>query len=290
MKKINYNHKIYKTLFIVLGSISYAVGMNLFVVPMGLYSGGVLGIAQITRTLIEQFAGFSFHFDISGVISFIFNVPLIIFAYFKIGKGFIIKTILCVAFQSILLSFIPVITITNNILTSCIIGGVFCGAGIGLLLRNGGSSGGIDIIGVYLTKRSALTIGAINLIIDSIVFACVFVIFGDAELIIHTLIFAAVTMISIDKLHSQNINSQVIIISKLDNGELQRCIINELQRGVSYWNGLGAYTGERIQVIYTVVSKYELANLKRLVRAIDSNAFISVNNGISLDGYFEKRL
>jgi len=97
-----------KFFFILFGSLIYAAGMNLFVVPLGLYSGGILGIAQIIRTIIEIVFDLAFKFDISGIISFLLNVPLVIFAYFKIGKRFIKVTLFCIAIQSFLLSVIPI--------------------------------------------------------------------------------------------------------------------------------------------------------------------------------------
>ncbi len=279
-----------KFFFILLGSLIYTTGMNLFVVPLGLYSGGILGIAQIIRTIIEIVFDIAFKFDISGIISFILNIPLVIFAYFKIGKRFIKITLFCIAMQSFLLSVIPIISFIDDPLTSAIIGGILCGGGIGLLLRNGGSSGGIDIIGMYITKRSAVTIGTLNMIIDAFVYVCVFLIIKDPVCTIYTFIFAAVTMVAIDKLHIQNINTEVMIITKNIDDALDKRIMHELQRGVSFWYGYGAYTGEKAKIIYIAISKYELSHLKKLVFSIDPNAFMAVNSGIALNGYFEKRL
>ncbi len=279
-----------KLLFIICGSMIYTVGMNMFIVPLGLYSGGVLGIAQIIRSVILFVFNLDTSFDIAGIISFVLNLPLVVFAYFKIGKSFIARTLFCVVLQSFLLSVIPPYSIINDVLTSSIIGGIFCGAGIGLLLRNGGSSGGVDIIGMYIAKRTTVSIGKINLIIDAFVYTCALFFIKEPERIIYTFIFAAVTMIAIDRIHIQNINSEVVIITKELDDTLQTSIMSELHRGVSFWYGCGAYTGDTVKIIYTIVSKYELASLKRLVYSIDKNAFMCVNSGISLGGYFEKRL
>ena len=91
-------------------------------------------------------------------------------------------------------------------------------------------------------------------------------------------------------MHIQNINSEVLIISQHNNAEIQEALMKEMRRGVSYWDGYGAYTGEERRVIYIVVSKYELPNLHKIVARIDPKAFISVKNGVNITGNFEKRL
>ncbi len=281
---------IKKLFYVVLGSIIYSLGMNIFIVPLGLYSGGVLGIAQLIRTLISSSWDISADFDISGIISFILNIPLLIFAYYKISKTFIFKTLFCIALQSFLLSIIPITIIINDMLTSVIIGGIMCGGGIGILLRNGGSSGGVDIIGVYLTKKSSLSIGKVNLAIDAFVYICVFIVAQDLSRIIYTMLFSVITMLAIDNIHIQNINCEVLIITKSDREDIKYRILSELQRGASIWSGNGAYTNNDIKIIYTVVSKYELLQLKRIVYSVDSHAFMCVKSGVSINGYFEKRI
>lgn len=281
---------IKRALWILLASVLYASATNLFIVPAGLYSGGFLGFSQILRTLAERFLHLSFSFDISGIISFLMNIPLMLLTYKSIGKEFIFKTAGCIAIQSFLLSVIPVTQLVSDPLTSVIIGGIMFGTSIGLLLRNGGSSGGVDIIGMYITKKSTLSVGNVSLFIDIFVYTCAFLLMMDVEKIIYTLIFAAINMISVDRMHSQNINSEVIIISKRNHKELQDALMKKIRRGVSYWDGVGAYTQEGNRVFYVIVSKYELSQLKKVVLEIDPNAFISVKNGINIIGNFEKRL
>ena len=91
-------------------------------------------------------------------------------------------------------------------------------------------------------------------------------------------------------MHIQNINSEVIIISKQKDSEIQNAIIHDMHRGVSYWEGYGAYTGESNKVIYVIVSKYEVSQLKKIVKKIDPNAFVAVKNDIDITGNFQKRL
>lgn len=276
---------------ILVGTVGYVIGTNFFIVPVGLYNGGLLGLAQVIRTACTTFLGASFPFDISGIISFLLNIPLMIFTYKTVGREFILKTLLCIGSQSLLLSVVPVYPlIGDDPLTCCIIGGILCGASVGFMLQNGGSSGGVDIIGMYYSKKGQQTVGRINLSINVFVYCLAFFVTGDIRRIIYTLIFASVNMFTIDKIHSQNINSEVLIISKHDDAEIQNAIILEMRRGVSYWEGFGAFTGESSRILYTVVSKYELPQLKKIIFRIDPKAFVSVKNNISISGNFEKRL
>lgn len=279
-----------KGLYIFIGTFIYAFGINIFVVPMGLYSGGFLGLAQIIRTILENIFHFSFGFDISGIISFGLNIPLLLLTYKTVGKGFVFKTAFCLATQSILLSIIPIKEVISDPLTACIIGGILYGFGIGLILQNGGSSGGVDIIGMYYAKKSNFSVGKIALTINVFVYALAFLLVRDIEKIIYTLIFAGISTIALDRMHIQNINSEVLIISKHNNAEIQDALMKEMRRGVSYWEGYGAYTGDTSRVLYIVVSKYELVQLRKIVTRIDPKAFISVKNGVDITGNFEKRL
>lgn len=275
---------------VFFGALIYALGMNFFIVPEGLYTSGLLGMAQVFRTLLEVNFGFEFLFDISGIISFVLNIPLMFFAYKSVGKRFILKTLFCIAVQTVFLSVIPIRSVIDDSLTACIVGGIICGFGIGLSLRNGGSSGGVDIIGMYYAKKSAFSVGKVSMIINVFVFACAFLVIKDIQRIIYTLIYAAISTIALDRMHIQNINSEVIIISKQKDAEIQTAIMNEMHRGVSFWEGYGAYTGEKNRVIYIIVSQYEISHLKRIVKKIDPNAFIAIKSGIEINGNFEKRL
>lgn len=281
---------IKKGVGVFIGALIYAFGMNVFIVPRGLYSSGLLGFAQIIRTLIENNTSYTFGFDISGIISFVLNIPLMFLAYKTVGKAFIFKTAFCVAIQAILLSIIPIDEVIADPLTSTIIGGILCGFGIGLTLRNGGSSGGVDIIGMYYSKKSSYSVGAVSLFVNVFVYGFAFIMMQDIEKIIYALIFAGISTIALDKMHIQNINSEVLIFSKQHDSAIQNALLKEMRRGASYWEGFGAYTGEPNRVLYIVVSKYELGRLKKIVKSIDPNAFVAIKSGIEVEGNFEKRL
>lgn len=279
-----------KSLIIIAGAFIFCFGINVFIVPVGLYNGGVVGIAQIIRTLISDSIGVSKNVDISGIINFIFNIPLLIMAYKSISKKFFYKTVISVIFQTIFFTIIkiPEAPIIVDTLAACLIGGIVSGVGIGITLRAGGSGGGIDILGVYLAKKfTSFSVGKLAIIINIGVYSICAVLF-QVPIAIYSIIYTAFYSLIVDKIHYQNINTTATIITKKDNVEEK--IMSEMGRGVTCWQGSGAYTKEGTHILMTVISKYEIGQLKKIVKEKDPQAFIIFNEGLSVTGNFEKRL
>lgn len=274
-------------LLIIIGNLIYAIGVNVFITPLNLYSGGVYGFCQIIRTYIEPFIPYKI--DVAGIIYMIVNIPLLILAYKKIGKKFFFKTLWSVIICNVFLTFIVVDTpILEDVLVNCIIGGILAGIGAGLTLRAGSSGGGTDIIGMYLVKKKAkLGIGQIGLIINLFLFSyCAFIF--SLETAIYSMIFSAIIAVTTDKLHSQNININAIIFT--DNYEIAKEINKKLVRGSTSWEGKGDYTNNKKYVISTVITKYEENELKNIIKELDPNAFVIINTNVNILGYIEKRL
>lgn len=281
--------EIKRYFFIVVGSFIFALGINLFVVPVQLYSSGVLGIAQIIRTIIEQVIGKS-TIDISGIINFLINIPLFMLAYRTISKRFFVRTLLSVISQTVFLTFImiPTTPLVDDILTNCIIGGIVTGFGIGLTLRCSGSGGGLDILGVYFTKKLPhFSVGKLSLGINLVIYMiCAFLF--HIEIAIYSAIYTTCFTLVLDKTHYQNINVTCVIFTK--HLEIQDKVLLEMGRGMTFWQGKGAYTKDDTYVMVTVISKYEVNHLKHILKEIDPQAFTLFFEGMSVDGHFEKRL
>ena len=161
---------VVRLLIAVVGMFIYSVGVNTFIVPADLYSGGVMGISQILRTLLIRYTDFSMGgTDIAGIINFVLNIPLFFLAYFSIGRGFFIRTVVCIFSQTLFLTLIPIpaAPLVEDTITASLMGGILAGAGMGIALRGGGSSGGADILGMFITKRrQEFSVGRLNLIIN----------------------------------------------------------------------------------------------------------------------------
>jgi uncharacterized membrane-anchored protein YitT (DUF2179 family) len=283
-----------RTLGAVLGTLIYAAGVNLFVVPVGVYSGGIMGICQVVRTILARFLNVPFSgFDFAGLIYYIVNIPLFFLAFKSMGKLFFVKTMVCTVTMTVFLLMIPIpaqLLVRNDILTSCLIGGIVSGVGSGLTLMMGGSGGGMDIIGLYYIKRRKKSgVGKVTLAVNFVLYAVCIVLF-DLTTAVYSIIVAITDTVAIDRLHSQNINVEVIVISKKDLTDFQSEFMSTMGRGITKWDFTGAYTNEPSELLYIILSKYELSQLKQMIRKHDPSAFIVVNEGVSVDGNFTKKL
>lgn len=276
---------------ILLGTFLFALGVNLFIVPAGLYNGGFIGIAQIIRTLLLEYTPFNMKsIDIAGIINFAINIPLLLLAYFKMGRKFFEKTIFGIIFLTLFLTIIktPAVPIVDEELTACIVGGILAGFGTGIILRAGGSGGGLDILGMYVTKiKPGFSVGKLSMFVNFGVYLLCAMLF-NVKVVIYSVIYTVFASIVMDRAHYQNINTSVMIFTKKEG--VSNAIMKEMQRGVTNWDGKGAYTNENTTVLLTVISKYEITRLRKVVYDIDPNAFMILNSGLDVYGNFEKRL
>ena len=280
-----------RTLGGVFGTFLYAVGVNLFVVPAGLYTGGVMGICQVIRTLLTECLHINFGtLDIAGIIYYLINIPIFVLAFTRMGRKFFVKTLISVTAMSAFLAVIPAVKIVDDMMAACVVGGIVSGAGVGILLRMGSSGGGMDVVGVLLTRwKKDFSVGKINLLVNLVLYGTCLFLF-DVEIVIYSIIYAAVYSLAIDKVHIQNINVEVNVITKLNTTALEKEVFQELGRGITKWTTLGAYTYEQSHILYIMLSKYEVNQLKAIIHKYDPNAFIVVNEGVSVDGNYLKKL
>lgn len=273
-------------MWIAIGSVLFCAGLNLFIVPVGLYNGGTVGISQIIRTLLNLDTSF----DIAGIINFLINIPLLLLAYKTFGRSLFFKTLFSVLTQTLFFSliFIPAVPIIDERLAACIIGGLLAGTGVGLTLKAGGTGGGNDVIGLYMTQKvKGFSVGKMTLIINSMIyFACA--ILFELPTAIYSIIYSSVYSLMVDRVHLQNINMNIQIFTK--NPDLYEDILHDLKRGTTYWKGIGGYTQTDTYVIITVISKYEIEQLKAILEKRDPNAFVIMSEGPEVLGNFEKRL
>lgn len=291
MKKEALIYEGKRSLICIVGAFLYAVGVNLFVVPSGLYAGGVMGISQIIRTLLVDVGGLNLgDFDIAGLIYYLINIPLFILAFTRMGRKFFAKTLIAVTAMTLALSVIPTVTVVEDAMASCVVGGIISGFGVGIVLRMGASGGGMDIVGMIMTKwKRDFSVGKVNMFVNFALYATCLFLF-DVEIVVYSIIYAAAYSLAMDKLHIQNINVEATIITKADTKALEAEIFEELYRGITKWSAMGAYTHDESQILYILLSKYEVNRLKALVRKHDPNAFIVINEGVSIQGNFLKKL
>ena len=276
----------------ILGTFINAAGVNFFIVPMGLYSGGILGFCQLVRTLLAQRVALPAGVDVSGVLYFLLNVPLLVLAWRALGRPFVVRTLICTLSSSFFYSVLtaPAVPILDERLACCLVGGIIAGFGLGLTLTCGCSSGGLDIFGLWLTKRgSRFTVGRFSIGFNAVLYLLCALLF-DLPAALYSLIYNIFSMFMVDRAHQQGINVQVFIFTREEDSELPRHIMQGLGRGVTYWEGMGAYTGKPIRVICVAVSKFEEEDLRRIVLEMDPRAFFIVHEGVRIEGNFIRKL
>ena len=280
----------YDYTMILIGSALFAASINLFVVPVNLYNGGIVGLSQIFRTVLVSRMNLNFSFDIAGVINFLINVPLFVMAYRSLSRKFFLGTLLSLITQTVCFSLIPIpaVPILDDVLASLIIGAIVGALGIGMTLVSGASGGGTDIVGVYAALHwKSFSVGKLQLLFNALVY-CLCAFLFDLPIAIYSIIYAAVYSFVLDKVHLQNIEMSLMIFTK--NPEIKIRILQDFVRGVTYWKGLGAYTQTETEVLVTIVSKDEVNDLRRMITQMDPKAFIIVNEGLQITGNFIKRL
>ena len=276
----------------ILGVTVYAAAFRWFLVPGGLYSGGIAGISQILLHILRKdlhVTAFA-QIDLTGIIYWVINVPILMLGYSAIGKRFFRRTLLSITIQALLIAFLPTPSepLLSDALLNCLIGGALSGLGIGRTLRSGSSCGGTDVLGMYFSKKYRdFSVGRINLYINVFIFTISAFLF-NLTIAAYSTVFAIVSAFVTDRMHAQNIKISVQIISS--KKELGHLIIKNLKRGVTSWKGTGEYTGSEKYIFMTVISKYELNKLLHLIHKYDEHAFVEISTPRRIVGNYEQRL
>ena len=292
MKKITVNRYVKRYAYIIGGTAVYALGVNLFVTPMGYFSSGIVGTSQLIRTALVQYTNIKLpaNVDIAGILNMVFNIPLFILAFTSISRKVFFRTLVSLAVQTLIFSFVPTpkTPVIDNPLTACLIGGIVTGAGIGLVLQASGTGGGLDILGFYLTmKYKDFSLGKVSIAYNAVLYIICAILF-NVETAIYSIIYMVIFSLIIDKTHLQNIKCQVTVLATTE--ELPRYITRELGRGVTIWDGVSAYTDAHKVIFTTVVSRYEVGEIRRIIDEMDPHAFMIANEGVHIKGNYNSHL
>lgn len=288
-KKTKANILVKNGSLIIAGSLLYALGMNLFLTPLQLFSGGGVGLAQLLTLFLEQVIRVP-NLNLYGIVYMLINIPLLFLAFFQIGKNFFVKTLIGSGAISLFITLIPTLAvpIVDDYLTSVLIGGIAAGAGVGIILIAGGSGGGIDVVAMWAAKKfKNASVGKISLYFNVLLYAVMLFMF-DSQTVIYSLIYTVIFTLVLDKTHYQNINVRVMIFTKKEG--IDKAINEQTRRGVTKWDGCGAYTKESTQILVSCINKYEVNDMMEIVQSIDPQAFVIVDENVIVNGNFEKRL
>lgn len=261
----------------LLACLFTAAAFNYLIIPNQILSGGLTGITIV----IDHFTGLGV-----GLLYFVLNIPIFIFAYKELGKRFILYSAFAVVAVSIFIDFLPSMPtfVTEDPMLAAIYGGMMIGVAVVLWIRTGGSGGGMDIVSIILNKRYGYSVGQVSLILNAVVILLSTFLYS-LEQTMYTLITIFVSSKVIDGLQTVQSKKTVMIISN-HSKQITDKIWTKLNRGVTYLDGSGAYSHQETKVIMCVMTRYEIADLKRLVLEIDPQAFITINTTDEVVGHF----
>lgn len=267
------NNKILKYLkeylIITVGCFFYAVSINYFFISNHLAEGGVAGICLILFYLFKLPV---------GIMYFVINIPLLIMGWKLVGRDFLFKTL----YGTSCLSFLITLTETwkgpsNDIMLGSIYGGVLIGIGLGLIFMVNGSTGGTDVVARILNRYFDIPLGRTMLILDVVILGIAAIFFGK-EIVMYTLISMAIVSKAIDYFQDGYTKAKGITIISSKSEEIKERIMNETGRGTTIIKGEGGFTGNEMDLLFCVVSKFEVTKVKTIVKETDSFAFLTISD------------
>ena len=267
------NNKILKYLkeylIITVGCFFYAVSINYFFISNHLAEGGVAGICLILFYLFKLPV---------GIMYFVINIPLLIMGWKLVGRDFLFKTL----YGTSCLSFLITLTGTwkgpsNDIMLGSIYGGVLIGIGLGLIFMVNGSTGGTDVVARILNRYFDIPMGRTMLILDVVILGIAAIFFGK-EIVMYTLISMAIVSKAIDYFQDGYTKAKGITIISSKSEEIKERIMNETGRGTTIIKGEGGFTGNEMDLLFCVVSKFEVTKVKTIVKETDSFAFLTISD------------
>ena len=271
------------------GGVLFSLSVNLFLIPASIYNGGFVGISQLLRDLIITVFKLDLNFDIAGLMNFLINVPLLIFAWTRMSKTFVKLSLVSILAQTITVSLVPIpkTPLVEDVFIAILLAAILGSFGASLSYRVKGSTGGLDIIAFNQSRQNKGSLGSVYLAVNAVIYTICFIVY-DAQIALYSLIYAAIFSYGMDKFHFNNIEVNVMIFTK--NTDIKHQINNIIRRGVTHWDGKGAYTGDTMDVIITIVAQSEVKELRRLCKSMDPKVFIIMNENLKVEGGYEKRL
>ncbi len=262
----------------VFGCILYSIGVNCFSVPNDIAQSGVTGVAVILNHL--------FDFPV-GTANLILNIPLLILMWIFLGKQLVARTLWVTVILStaldVLAIFMP--AYTGDKLLAAIFCGLFQGAGLGLIMITGATSGGTDIVARLVHKRFPhITVGNVVLAADAVVVTAGMLVFGSIESGLYAIVIIYVSTKVIDSLIYGTGNGKMLMIVTEKADEVSKAIVSSSPRGVSILPAIGAYTGGSKNILLCVARKHEISGILKTVKAIDDKTFIIVSEANEILG------
>ncbi|QUW20268.1 YitT family protein [Sporosarcina sp. Marseille-Q4063] len=268
---------------VIFGSLLLAVSLNFFLINANVYASGFAGAAQITSSVFEDYLNINLS---TGILLLLFNIPVFILGWFKVGKGFTIYSIVSVIFATIFLEILPVISVSDDIILNAVVGGVIAGIGVGISLKLGASTGGMDIVAMVLSRLQDKPIGLYFLSLNGIIIVLAGILYKP-ENALYTMLALYITTAVIDMIHTRHEKVTAMIITRKAD-ELQQAIHQKMVRGITILPAKGAYSKEDRNMLYLVITRYELYDLEAIIKEVDPHAFTNIVQTVGIFGFFRR--
>lgn len=268
---------------VFVGSLLLALSLNFFLVEANVYASGFTGVAQIIMTIFQDYLGISIGM---GILLFLLNIPVFLMGWFKVGRGFTIYSAISVGFVTLFLEVLPVLSITDDIILNAVTGGVIGGIGVGITLKHGASTGGMDIVAMVLSRMQDKPIGTYFLLLNGMIVIVAGILY-EPENALYTMLSLYISTRVIDAIHTIHEKvTAMIITNKAD--ELQKAIHEKMVRGITILPARGAFSGKNCHMLYLVITRYELYDLEKIIQEVDPHSFTNIVHTKDVFGEFRR--
>lgn len=274
-------------LAIIFGAGIFSFGIYFLVIPFHFYEGGATGITLITYYL--------FKIPVS-IMNLLINIPLFVLAWKLLGKKSLYLSLLGTFSVSAWMAIFEAMPLSHryhhfiftafkgDILLACIASGVVLGLGLGIIFNAGGTTGGTDILARIFNKYTSLSMGKLMLIVDAIVLTTVVVVFQDVRTAMYTLFFILIDTLVIDLIGEGGFAGKGFLIVTSKPEEIAQKVSDDLGRGITFIRGMGYYSRKDLDIVYCVVSRNEMKQMKDIINRIDPFAFITISEAHEILG------
>lgn len=257
---------ILNILGLTVGSLLAAIALELFLIPNTILDGGVTGISIILYKI--------FHIPL-GLLVILLNIPFVFIGYENLGKRFLVRTVYSMVMFSIFLSFFELLEpFTEEILLATVFGGALLGIGVGIVIRFGGCVDGTESVAIVISKKTNLSVGEVVLLFNLIIYTIAGFIFGF-DRAMYSLLTYVITFKVIDFVSEGLEQAKAAMIITEKGTSLSKEIYNRLGRTTTTLRGKGLISGEK-EVLYCVLTRIELFELRHIVEEMDESAFITI--------------
>ena len=272
-----------KVVIVIAGAFINALAMNLFLIPANVYSSGFTGIAQLLSKVLSDYTPINVSM---GFLLLLLNIPVAILGWKKVGKSFTIYSFFSVLLTSLFLSMIPIQKVSHDILLNAVFGGVILAIGVGITLKWGASTGGVDIIAMVLSRMKDKPVGPYMFVLNGIIIITAGFLYGW-EKALYTLVTLYTSTRVIDAIHTRHAKLTAMIVTKKAD-EMKKAIHASLVRGITMIPAKGAFSNETREMLMIVITRYELFDLERIIQEVDPNAFTNIVQTTGVYGFFRR--